>query len=141
MDIIEALEKATGPSRELDGDIFRALGPHDDRWERGTFYDVGADIENKNVWLRMNANGTNSAPPHYTASVDAALTLVPDTWTIANMGQTDNKNWVIELRRGFATSYSDVIIVGSQQTKRLASLAIAICVAALKARQQEKPRE
>ncbi len=113
-DLIARLEKATKPDRDLDADIWR------------------------------NMNGAPMLkPPHYTASIDAALTLVPEgvLWEIdfkLNIG--DDFDW----RRGETkTAYSAG--AGSrwdnkktpanwQYSRHQTSAAIALCIAALRAR-------
>ena len=64
------VEAATGPDRELDAAIANA---------------VGAEHGQKSGW----SNGENGdyfvideCAPRYTASIDAALTLVPDGWSV-----------------------------------------------------------
>ena len=71
MDKLSArIEAAVGPNRELDGLIFKAIFPDRD-WVQ--FDDCwGARCEDDGCVFDM--------PFHYTASVDAALMLVPDGW-------------------------------------------------------------
>ena len=57
MDLAERCEKAQGPDRELDREIAEATKP--------------------DFWL---------VPPRYTASLDAALSLVPEGWAWAVYG-------------------------------------------------------
>lgn len=100
-ELIAALEKATGPGWELDGEIADTLGLHmpDDNtikpWE----------------W-----------PPRYTASLDAALTLVPEghqavIWTA-----------------GGADVFPSTPGLHVYDTTRGATPALALCIAALRAR-------
>lgn len=42
--------------------------------------------------------------------VNLMLTLVPEGWTVARIGQDDHKLWWVELRQGFATSFDNVVI-------------------------------
>lgn len=94
--LIERLERASGPDRELDIDICTAIGK-----------------------TRL-APGFQTAP-HYTSSIDAALTLVPDGWIAVvstnGMASVENKNKK-NLVNGPAS----------------ATPAIALCIAALRAR-------
>ena len=66
IDLISRLSAATGPSRELDGEIALANG-----WtqERDRF--VG------DCWKSPRGR-YQSGPPRFTESIDAALTLVPE---------------------------------------------------------------
>ena len=107
-DLAARCESATGPDRELDRDIANAVGV-------GSFF----------------ASGNEAFA--FTTSIDAALTLVPDGWTFANLSQGDRGNWWCELRKGFLTSYSSVAI-GTQLNST--TPAFALCAAALRARAQ-----
>lgn len=80
-DLIERLEKATGPDRELDGDIAHVLGlaPVDfERQDRGW------------LWIKYLRGSTPDfdswEAPEFTKSIDAALTILPPQiqfqWTI-----------------------------------------------------------
>ena len=64
--LIEKLEAAAEGSRELDGDIADAIGYTKPR-------DVG---------FGFVGGPTRAAAPHYTTSIDAALTLVPAGWRV-----------------------------------------------------------
>lgn len=118
--LIARLEKATGPDRELDGLIFRAIDEQPgDRWQQFAVGEGGAD-----VWYRecRDEKGAYISPSFYTASIDAALALVPDglDWDVSWVGG------VYSGCVGFdATADIDV---------RGATPAIALCIAALKAR-------
>ncbi len=127
MTLIERLEKAAGPDRELDGDIAMATGP----W---TKYDLG-----DNCWQwRFNGVNFGTHPPHYTSSLDAALTLVPA-----------HSAWAAEHDAGFGKSTKRLpFAFVSIQDDRLDHMspknpqhigrhdcpAIALCIACLKAR-------
>lgn len=71
----------------------------------------------------------------YTASVDAAMALaerVLPGWTIARLGQDDNKQWNAELREGHLTAYDRVTLGGSPNA------AIALLIALLRAKEVSK---
>lgn len=68
----------------------------------------------------------------YSNSLDAALDLVPTGWTVARIGQNDDKTWTAELREGLYFSYSRVVFGPSDHKAPTPALALAI--AALKAR-------
>jgi hypothetical protein len=66
-------EQATGPDRELDGEIAMALMPHRD-WFR--FEDTwGARC--------ISDDSAFDMPDEYTRSIDAAMTLAPDGFELA----------------------------------------------------------
>lgn len=115
-ELIERLEKATGPDRSIDLDIERDVrGAVPLHWRVGEggvilsgFDDVGDSI------------------PAYTASLDAALTLVP--------GDMD---WLVGKSDSCPTA--SVQYPHFHPAWALASTpAIALCIAALRAREQGK---
>lgn len=129
-EIIERLEKATGPDRELDGEIFRLIDERPgDRWElfNGVWYHE----------CREEA-GAYISPPFYTMSIDAALMLVPRgwAWQVSNRALSPhtgraylNNNRPINVGRGGLTpnpAYRRYECTASTPT-------IALCITALKA--------
>jgi len=97
--LIERLEAATGPDRELDAAIWRATVPEAKHWP------------------------DNAAMP-FTASIDAALTLVPEGWsyTVA---------WLHRNSRACVAMFHAKL---EEQRAEAPTPALAICIAALKAR-------
>jgi hypothetical protein len=80
--------------------------------------------------------GTMKPVPLYTRSLDAALTLVPEGWTIHRLGQLSNcqggfAGWVGEIYRA-----RDAMIPYPSSTPA-ATAPLAICVAALRMRLAE----
>lgn len=98
-DLIERLEKATGPDREIDHDIRKTV----EGWHENT---------------RL------TQVPLYTTSIDAALTLVPEGvhWQLRT---SEVPGW-------FTSCWGDFGVTWAQYSA--ASPAIALCIAALKAR-------
>lgn len=80
-ELIERLEKATGPSRELDLAIDHATG------ERGTGYE----------------------PPNYTASIDTALMLVPEPTVEGDKGRVVEARFDFGRGRHFANVNYDFV--------------------------------
>lgn len=71
IDLIARIESADGPSRELDAEIARSIG-----W--GCVV-RDPEAQGKYVcWRKHYRSGEWIMLPRYTASIDAALTLVPD---------------------------------------------------------------
>ncbi len=112
--LIDRLEKATGPDRALDGDIALFLRLVPSGMERG--WDAG--------W---SGGGKQFHAEWYTLSIDAALMLKPDSW-----------EFVLWTENGLVEAYP------TKGVKRPAGIkfriqghapAIALCIAALKARQ------
>ena len=125
-DIINHLEKAEGPSHEIDAIIVSMDGFQIKR-ERNRAWRYGD--RNTQKWYNI---------PSYTASLDAAVALVERMlpgWTIANIGQDDGKTWHAELRKGHKTSYSTVKLAGA------AVSAIALLLALFRALQAQEESE
>jgi hypothetical protein len=116
-ELIERLERATGPDRVLADDVLLACG-----W-----------VLKDSVWYISDAHAEHGAepcwaecdnPPDPTSSIDAALTLVPRGF-----------EWEIKSYDGFkSVSIGDPLLWmdGEHPT----SVSIALCIAALKARHQ-----
>lgn len=127
-DALQRLEKATGPDRELDIAIAFAVGEIRDRdgnylFATGNESDMVVEAGPCDTYLH--------AQPlrYYTASIDAALTLVPEGYACSVDRNEDGT--------GCATvspDYSDMGFLSS--SRRAATPAIALCVASLKAREQ-----
>jgi hypothetical protein len=122
-DLAERCEAATGPDRELDCAIAVALGRTD---EGGSGFH--RTFPDDSVFEQVRAL-------LFTASLDAAMTLVPEGWVIGSVAEeAPRTQWVVELRRGHRTSYDKVVFSEYTPGKRCASFALALCAAALKAR-------
>lgn len=110
LELAERCEKATGPDRVLDGDIAEALG-----------FRV-KNVAHQVIYTHAGLPGSTS-PLRYTASIDAAMTLVPEgaEWSLDSAG---------------------VYAVVNHKPGAAATPAIALCIAALKARAERSiPRD
>lgn len=123
-DIIAELERATGPNRVLDGIIFKTLfeKPGDDWHQFGD-----------GTWCRRCEDDAVAfdTPKDYTVSIDDALTLVPQgcPWLV-NVARKD-LCWA----RCFPDSNDPNIEEwGVEAIDITSGPAIALCIAALKAR-------
>lgn len=133
-DLIKRLEAATGPDRELDADIFCAVNPG---------YSVY--LAEDGTWECMKSGEYGPlVAPHYTSSIDAALTLVPDgwAWRIGYCSVSDDA-WVVpdfnspihgqRMKEQYdEATWHEGIDIDQRPSGRVA---IALCIAALKARQ------
>lgn len=118
-DLIAALERAKfdgsgdkpgiSEYRLFDGRIEFAL-----HGEKGRLY---SDVQMRGLVARNDC-------PHFTASIDAALTLVPKGWSWLIRPSDFQDNWIAEVWRG------DDDGRGSRAT----TPALAICIAALRAK-------
>lgn len=128
--LIRQLECATKGSRGFDGDIW-AIADYDEMWRRcgwkGLWYagHLHTKAEKAERIKRMAAH----LAPAYTTSLDAALTLVPD-----GMG------WGVKKQQNghFAWCDGDIAQAGNVAVRYGVTPAIALCIAALKARQAAK---
>lgn len=123
-DLIARLEKATGPDDALDFEIAMACNI-DIRRCCGQGRPVSSD--GITITGEECCDDPSWVPDQYTASLDAAMTLVPEGWN-RRASETDKHWWWAELREGYETSYNRVEIGQSP------SLPVSICIAALKAR-------
>ena len=116
-DLIAKLEAATEGSRELDTLVAQAVGEPCDLVSFG------------------NPEQKAMRPKYwYTTSIDAALTLVPDGWTVAVLSQDDAGLWHSEMRHGYLTSYDKCVFGNGGSHVKGTTPPLAICIAALKAR-------
>ena len=119
-ELIAKLEKASEGSRELDCDIPESLG-----WpvrRKPPSY--------KNPWCRAPEWKSIRTVPHYTTNIDAALQLVPEgfQWEVRHIPTDEGSNYSAQ--------------ANWQPTGRCyaATPALALCIAALKARMAEEGR-
>lgn len=122
MELIARLEAATGPDRELDSRIWADVNSQPlyqyDSPEYGTVraYEGG--------WIdpRLNPN-VSMISPRYTASIDDALMLVPY-----------NMDWEIKTAPDRRSVIARVVSMETTYRAESATPALALCIAALKAR-------
>lgn len=141
-DLIARLAAATEPSRELDAEIAVAIeyAPHfrRDVYRAEAVFDfrVGHEWNGPRVEVWVHVPGITEPrleisrqPPAFTSSIDAALTLVPDTaryWIVTSRAPDD--------RTAHALVQMDGTNGCSEFEADAATPAIAICIAALQAR-------
>ena len=139
-DLIAKLEAATKGIRELDADVARAAGMI--VWSYDDNCHIDAQIENGN-WEGRKRDHPDYVPrprvtwrvtadrdkpgidlPAYTTSLDAALTLVPEGWDYClSMGSGEPANVAMSPANSIAEVHGSA-----------PSAALALCIAALKAR-------
>lgn len=120
--LAERCEQATGPDRELDADIARLVG-----WTKVHFSPLDPDFLSG---LQPGKPDYWRAVSEFTASLDAALTLVPEglKWA-CGFSQRVPHNAQVWTSAGFYEGECD------------SNRAIAVCVAALRARAAEAADE
>ena len=134
-DLIDRLEAATEGSRELDGLIWKAITEHkiDKNWCGDSAIFVADHFLNEQnehdvewdmfCWI---GQFPDHKVPHYTTSIDAALTLVPQGWRYGVDAKEGETSFAVLLRK------SDWLYVEASAPLP----ALAICIAALKARKE-----
>lgn len=129
--LIAKLEAATEGSRELDVEIFAEIDGRDLRRDGDVLLARSRKPPHDECVLMRWANGVAhewQKTPHYTTSLDAALTLVPEGFDIDQIHKRQQpemggRMWYATIR-GWSVFRSDY-----QRT-----LPLALCIAALRAR-------
>ena len=125
-ELIARLEAATGPDRELDWLIADAVGlvPKHSIRAIGWDYDWYRNSDKEwALWKANDSEGRNNSlwePARYTSSIDAALTLVPEGCSV---------HLHIMPRE---IGHKAVVGIGNEGESK--TPALALCIAALKAR-------
>lgn len=136
-ELIAKLDRASGPDRELDAGIWEHLGlaPKYDNSKNNYghwHYRGGGDYHysDDSPW------GRNQLAPFYTSSIDAAMTLVPDGygWSVSQPNATALASGLLKKNTPVTAEVQHGI--GSRYVVAGATPAIALCIAALKARAQ-----
>lgn len=133
-DLLSRLSAATGPSRELDADLWEHFGMVDERHCRHWCSMDGRTDLTREMFIRTWA-------PEYTQSIDAALTLVPKGWDW-NLSSAN----IAIICRDYNDDYSKVFWSQKPNEKRIgfekakgtvATPAIALVIACLKAKEDK----
>jgi len=132
-DLIERLERATGPSRELDALILGATHyPNSEYFSLSlSDGDRPADAYNSRTVLCVRHSKDHAHyrnPPHYTQSIDAAMTLKPEGWHVLNLRHMSETEWFAGLAKKFPDSE-----FANEAEAKAQTPAIALCIASLKA--------
>lgn len=151
-ELIARLEKATGPDRELDALLGAACAVVDD-FDPLWFTVPALYVGDERGTIRIYAGKVDPSVRHhkysrkarlFTASIDAALTLVPEGWSMwfginGNKGATASvcSNWNDDHAPTFQSYDRRPRERGQLPPEETfcANAAIALCIAALKARQ------
>jgi hypothetical protein len=118
LQLAERCEKASGPDRELEWRIAEAIGVGE--WRQSA------------VWPPfMPGSKIDKSIPTYTASLDAAMTLVPEKAVISLAHQERWKKpaWAWGINDGYGVTHFGNAATPSQ----------ALCAAALRARAAKEP--
>lgn len=131
--LIERLEMAKVPSRELDCLIWAELNGRDVRRDEPKMLAKSRRAPHDECWIgswmvngNFHVHGNKPPIPEYTSSLDAALTLVPEKRYVFAIHQTP---------AGWSVKVADKIDDRqSFEADELPSPALAICVAAINSR-------
>jgi hypothetical protein len=115
--LVERIEGAGGPDRELDDEIAFAVSA------------MGEKVPCGHTLNRLTGHKSGIAARRYTASIDAAMTLVPEGWSfeVRSSGTGDP---------GQASVWNPMRAPGHEEYRvsNFATPALALCACALKAR-------
>lgn len=138
-----------GPSRELDAEIFAAIGAPLPKSAFGLDIKLQPDPNSASGFVMpLGDTQVRYECPHYTSSLDAAMTLVPNGWRCgfeqANRFDKDTgrlEAWVWPFESAFEPDWQlgqDSMRGASWETHGYASTpALALCAAALRARSKD----
>lgn len=111
--IAERIEELEGPCREMDCLIENALGL--------AVFDRDPRV------IYGDAEYNRREPQPYTASLDAAMTLVPEGWRVSDLYEFENGNATAAVRASNPARM--------ERSKECATPALALCAAALRAQE------
>lgn len=130
-DLIERIEAASGPDREIDREIMLSSGYRYEQRDIGCRYEDGS-VALDWVYVEIKTDKWRSTHPlSFTSSIDAALTLVPEGF-----------EWSLEYQAGHHVSSDGECMVAIAKLgdpcrdweSTSATPALALCAAALKSR-------
>lgn len=140
MTLIQRLEDITWPDREVDAEIWANINngyvePAQRPCKYATVWHKDEGIKTALIsgykWRDRKLLGYAHDAPSYTASIDAAITLVPDGWSFGLWGKREVIDCELFLRKtNTVVSVHDAV-----------SEPISICIAALKARNDTATKE
>jgi hypothetical protein len=142
LELAERCEQATGPDRELDAAIFNAASEEMERWNRRAIRLPLSKFRSRfdDGWVSVYA-GKGEDDPYaedlrpYTASLDAAMTLVPEGWRFAGSESMSGGFYAHLITRELVADGAKAHAEAHADT-----LALAISAAALKARNAQVDR-
>lgn len=124
-ELIEKIEAAGGPDPELDREVMMAAGYRYEQRDIGCRYEDGS-VALDWVYVDTKTDKWRSTHPlEFTASIDAAMTLIPSGWH-RSMFDADNGDALCKLERDEQGIHT-----------RGKTWPLALCAAALKARQED----
>ena len=136
--LVERLEKASGPDRELDADVCRLFNAAVER----------RSVLGKTVWLQNVLKPPMESwhsVPHYTSSIDSALTLVLEGFTRAVDATAPEAGIDVELFGPYTVERRQhtgrIYVEDSNKHTLITAEATATVIAALRSRLSSQPQE
>jgi len=132
--LIDKLVKAKEGTRELDAEIHCYVHPirtTTPKLQKGyTIINTGDTIKNSNLAKSPYLSTRRGPSPHYTTSIDSALRLLPES-----DGEDGKRtfDWLLAKTNGGQTIHA---CVGSMEKYFAETPALAMCIAALKSREE-----
>lgn len=135
-DLIERIEAATGPDRELDAEIFRAIGAPAPFQFMNKLIALEYNDQEQAYFARVSDDmHVKYSPPAYTASIDAAMTLVPEGVTYVRLEICARGKHGQHCRTSLEWLLGDV--EEERESGHGLTAPLALCAAALRARNIE----
>lgn len=125
-ELIERLEKAAGPDRELDAVIWLAVVPGARRKATTVNHHAGPYVIDET----RDATGRLITVPSYTGSIDAAVSLAPEGWDNLQIHRSNSQYYAI-VARGINTI---TFPIAARRHAQGATKPLAIVIASLRAR-------
>tara|TARA_Y100001933_G_scaffold90783_1_gene91760 strand:- start:1586 stop:1996 length:411 start_codon:yes stop_codon:yes gene_type:complete len=126
--LAERIEALEGPCREMDREIFKAVGAPLPKAAFGMDIELQPDPNSASGFVMpVGELQVRYECPHYTTSLDAAMTLVPEGWGWFKLRTSTGQVWV-EVEREDGTGMIAFSV-------HAATPALALCAAALRAQE------
>lgn len=141
--LIERIEAADGPDREIDRAIMSALGfvYREEQRSIGLTYGKAWDMHLHREWVRGDEIVADACVPNYSKSIDAAMTLVPNglEWELFGYdAKRDPRFGCFQARIKLLRYEDDPEEPGPESIANAATPALALSAAALRAIQSGK---
>ncbi len=136
-DLIDKLVEAKEGTRELDAEIHCYVHPQrtiTPKLQKGyTIMDTGDPQRNSSLARSPYLSGRRGPSPQYTTSIDAALRLLPEITGDNVKNGKGTVDWMLAKTNGGMTIHA---CAGSMEKSFGETPALALCIAALKSREE-----
>lgn len=130
-DLIEKLEAADEPSRELDAEIYAfSDDANNENWGKREAYEVKNNSRYLPRWrtkfVEGEARETDDELPYFSSSIDAAMTFIPEGWYLTKLEKFAGDDVEAALTNRV---FNGITVCGASKL----DYQFAICIAALSA--------